>query len=182
MSHHDPAEILRRSRVLFTRDEVNEAVGAMAAEINAAYGDTPLILVTVLTGGMLPASWLATRLEMPLQFDFVHATRYRGETRGGELVFRVHPRMDFSGRHVLIVDDIYDEGRTLAALDENFRGRGAASVRSAVLTRKDHERSLDHFEADFVGLDVPDVYVFGCGMDAYEEWRHLHEIRALDLD
>ena len=93
--------------------------------------------------------------------------------------YRVPPRLDLKGKHVLIVDDIFDEGDTLAAIKGSCEKRQARSVKLAVLVRKDHDRGLTRDYVDFVGLDVPDVYVFGCGMDAHEEWRHLDEILVL---
>jgi hypoxanthine phosphoribosyltransferase len=176
----DPRAILESSRVLFDRDQVSAAVQKMADEINAFYGDRPIILISVLTGAIVPAAWLATRLSMPVQMDFVHATRYRGGLYGAELEYRVPPRLDLEDREVLIVDDIFDEGHTLAAIRGSVEKRKARDVKMAVLVRKDHDRGLPRDYVDFIGLDVPDVYVFGCGMDAYEEWRHLDEILVLE--
>jgi len=178
----DPRDLLKNSRLLFSRDEVSAAVQKMADEINAFYGDEPVILISVLTGGIIPAAWLATRLKMPVQMDFVHATRYRGGLYGAELEYRVPPRLDLEGKNVLIADDIFDEGNTLAAIKGSVEKRKAGSVKMAALVRKIHDRGLSRDFVEFVGLDVPDVYVFGCGMDAYEEWRHLDEIRVLEQD
>lgn len=176
----DPRTLLENSRVLFNREEVAAAVQKMADEINEFYGDQPIILVSVLTGAIIPAAWLITKLKMPIQMDFVHATRYRGGLYGAELEYRVPPRLDLEGKHVLIVDDIFDEGNTLAAIKGSVEKRLAGSVKMASLVRKDHDRGLPRDYVDFIGLDVPDVYVFGCGMDAYEEWRHLDEILVLE--
>ena len=176
----DPRDLLKNSRVLFNREEVAAAVQKMADEINEYYGDEPLILVSVLTGAIIPAAWLITKLKMPIQMDFVHATRYRGGLYGAELEYRVPPRLDLEDKNVLIVDDIFDEGHTLAAIKGSVEKRMAGSVKMAALVRKDHDRGLPRDYVDFVGLDVPDVYVFGCGMDAYEEWRHLDEILVLE--
>ncbi len=178
--HPDPSTILKNSRVLFNREEVSDAVQKMADEINAHYGNEPLILMSVMTGAIIPAAWLATRLKMPIQMDFVHATRYRGGLYGAELEYRVPPRLDLEGKQVLVIDDIFDEGDTLAAIKGSCEKRKASSVKLAVLVRKQHDRGLSRDYVDFVGLDVPDVYVFGCGMDAYEEWRHLDEILVLE--
>jgi len=175
----DPQAILDNSKVLFNREEVAAAVQKMADEINAYYGDEPLILISVLTGAIIPAAWLITKLKMPIQMDFVHATRYRGGLYGAELEYRVPPRLDLEGKSILIVDDIFDEGNTLAAIKGSVEKRKAGSVKMAALVRKDHDRGLPRNYVDFIGLDVPDVYVFGCGMDAYEEWRHLDEILVL---
>ena len=112
----DPQAILDNSRVLFDRNEVNTAVQKMADEINAHYGNEPVILISVLTGAIIPAAWLITKLKMPVQMDFVHATRYRGGLYGAELEYRVPPRLDLEGKNILIVDDIFDEGNTLAAI------------------------------------------------------------------
>ena len=129
----DPQTLLKNSRVLFSREEVSVAVQKMADEINEFYGDDPLILVSVLTGAIIPAAWLATRLKMPLQMDFVHATRYRGGLYGAELEYRVPPRLDLEDRDVLIIDDIFDEGNTLAAIKGSVEKRKARSVKMAAL-------------------------------------------------
>ena len=176
----EPRALLKNSKVLFNREEVMAAVQKMADEINEYYGDESVIMVSVLTGAIIPAAWLATLLKMPIQMDFVHATRYRGGLYGAELEYRVPPRLDLEGKKVLIVDDIFDEGHTLAAIKGSVEKRKAESVKMASLVRKMHDRGLDRDYVDFIGLDVPDVYVFGCGMDAYEEWRHLDEILVLE--
>ena len=176
----NPRSLLEKSRVVFTREEIDAAVQRMADEINEFYGDEPIVLIGVMTGAILPMAWLSTRLKMPLLMDFVHATRYRGGLYGAELEYRVPPRLDLEGKRVLIVDDIFDEGDTLAAIKGSVEKRKASSVHMAVLVRKMHDRGLPREFADFVGLDVPDVYVFGCGMDVHEEWRHLDHVRALE--
>jgi hypoxanthine phosphoribosyltransferase len=178
----DPRTLLERSRVLYNREEVQAAVQRMADQINAFYGDRHLVVISVMTGAIIPAAWLMTRLQMPLQMDFVHATRYRGGLYGAELEYRVPPRLNLEDRDVLIVDDIFDEGNTLAAIKGSVENRKARSVKMAALVRKDHDRGLPRDYVDFIGLEVPDVYVFGCGMDAYEEWRHLEEILVLEED
>jgi len=182
VTERDPRELLRRSTVLATREEVLAAIDRMAAEINECYGDRPIVLLVVMTGAVMPAAWLASRLSMPLRMDFVHATRYQGGTEGGAIRFRVPPRLDLRGEDVLVVEDIFDVGLTLQAIERYCREQGARSVRSAVLVRKIHDRATTGEEPAFIGLDVEDRYIFGCGMDAYEHWRHLDEIRALEED
>jgi hypoxanthine phosphoribosyltransferase len=180
VKQQDPRHYLQRSSVLATRAEVRLAVERMAEEINAYYGDRPLVLLVAMTGAMIPAAWLAARLSMPLRIDFVHATRYDGGTEGGEIVFRVAPRLDLAAQDVLVVEDIFDVGLTLQAIVRHCASRGAASVRSAVLVRKIHDRETTGETPEFIGLDVPDEYIFGCGMDVHEHWRQLEEIRALE--
>ena len=180
MKQEDPHDYLRHSRVLATREEVQAAVDRMAADINACYGDRPIVLLIVMTGAVMPAAWLAVRLEMPLRMDFIHATRYEGATAGGELTFRVPPRLSLEGQDVLIVEDIYDVGLTLQSIVRYCERERASSVRSAVLVRKIHDRETTGELPEFIGMNVTDHYIFGCGMDAYEHWRHLDEIRALE--
>jgi hypoxanthine phosphoribosyltransferase len=180
MNNPDPIEILKQSSLVADRRQVQEAVRRMADAVNEHYGDQTIILLVVMTGAIMPAAWLAEHLKMPLEMDFVHATRYSGQTHGGEIEFRVPPRLNLEGQHVLVVDDIYDIGLTLQMIERYVEGRGAASVHSAVLVRKLHDRPTTGELPAFIGMEVEDKYVFGCGMDAYEHWRQLPEIRALE--
>ena len=180
MTESDPREILERSKILSTRQDVESAIERMARQINGHYGDREITMLIVMTGAVMPAAWLAAKLKMPLQMDFVHATRYAGQTHGGEIEFRVPPRLNLEGHDVLIVDDIYDIGLTLEMIEKYCESRGARSVNSAVLVRKIHDRQTTEKRPEFIGMEVEDKYIFGCGMDAYEHWRHLDEIRALE--
>lgn len=177
----EPRSILENSTLVASREQIGQAVERLARDISAHYGDQEIIMLAVMTGAILPATWIATRLALPLRMDFVHATRYAGRTEGGELAFRVPPRLDLKRQHVLIVDDIFDVGVTLDLIQRYCVSCGARSVESAVLVRKLHGRPTAGSLPRFIGLDVDDRYVFGCGMDAYEHWRHLPELRALEL-
>lgn len=180
MDNIDPRALLGNSTLLAGSEEVKASIAEMAEAINAYYGDREIIMVIVMTGGVMPAAWLAEKLKMPVQMDFVHATRYSGQTEGGEIEFRVPSRLNLEGQEVLIVDDIYDIGLTLQMIERYCLSRGAKSVNSAVLVRKIHDRQTSGALPAFIGMDVEDKYIFGCGMDAYEHWRHLDEIRALE--
>jgi hypoxanthine phosphoribosyltransferase len=178
VTEENPRKFLEHSTVLATRQEVNAAIERMASEINAFYGDRPVILLVVMTGALIPAAWLADRLRMPLRIDFIHATRYDGATEGGEITFRVPPRLSLDGQDVLVVEDIYDVGLTLQSIVRYCDANGARSVHSAVLVRKLHNRETTGELPEFIGMEVEDRYIFGCGMDIHEHWRHLDEIRA----
>ena len=178
----DPRTLIENSSLVATREEVEEAVVRLAQEVNGFYGDQSIIMLAVMTGAIIPAAWLAAKLKMPIQMDFIHATRYAGQTQGGELDFRVPPRLNLQGHDILIVDDIYDVGLTLELIERYCLSRGARSVNSAVLVRKLHDRETSGELPRFIGMDVEDKFVFGCGMDVYEHWRHLDEIRALELE
>lgn len=178
--HSDPREVLEHSSLIADADAVRAAVDRMSEQINAHYRDQAIIMVVVMVGGMVPATWLLSSLKMPVRIDFIHATRYSGQTEGGELEFRVPTRLNLQNQHVLIVDDIYDVGLTLDLIEHYCEARGARSVESAVLVRKEHGRPTTESKPRFIGMSVEDKYVFGCGMDAFEHWRHLDEIRALE--
>ena len=175
-------EILENSTLIADKREVEAAVEFLGEAVNAHYGDREIILLIVMTGAVMPAAWVAAKLKMPVQMDFVHATRYAGQTEGGEIEFRVPPRLNLEGHDVLIIDDIYDIGLTLQMIEGYCESRGANSVNSAVLVRKIHDRETTGTLPRFIGMEVEDKYIFGCGMDVYENWRHLDEIRALEND
>jgi len=172
--------ILARADKVCDEAAVSAALDRMAGEIRGDLsGRDPLVLV-VMIGGMVPAAWLLERLDFPHQVDYVHATRYRGTTRGGaSLEWRARPPAAVAGRDVLVIDDILDEGYTLAAIIEACRALGAASVRSAVLVKKAHDRCVPGLAPDYVGVEVEDRYVFGCGMDYHERYRQLPAVYAL---
>lgn len=182
MTQVDPRQILENSTLLASREQVDAAIEKIANAVNAHYGDGEIVLLIVMTGAVMPAAWLASRLKMPVQMDFLHATRYSGQTEGGDIEFRVPPRLNMDGKDVLVVDDIYDIGLTLQMIERYCVARGARSVNSAVLVRKIHDRETAGRLPAFIGMELEDKYIFGCGMDAYEHWRHLDEIRALEED
>ena len=161
---------------LFDAAQVAKAYDGMAERLNAALPEREILLLPVMNGGMFPACELARRIERPLRIDYVHATRYRGETSGSTLEWRHWP--DFQpGRHsVLLIDDIFDEGHTLAAIRDRLPVD--YEVTTAALVLKAHERGLGRDWLDHYGLVVPDVYVFGCGMDYREHFRELPDIWA----
>lgn len=177
-SADEAAQVYSEADCLFDRQQVERAIRELAQQITSdLQKENPLILV-VMSGGMIPAGYILSYLEFPLQIDYLHASRYRGATSGGELDWRVMPRFPVENRHVLIIDDILDEGLTLQAILESCRLAGAKSVRSAVLVKKRHERNVG-VEADYVGLEVEDRYVFGFGMDYKEYLRNAPGIFAV---
>ncbi|MHB0916885.1 MAG: hypoxanthine-guanine phosphoribosyltransferase [Thiobacillus sp.] len=171
-------QLLDNAECVASADTVQAVINRMAGEIAGTLAaDLPLVLA-VMGGAVVFAGQLLPRLNFPLEFDYLHVTRYRGNTSGGEVEWRVLPGQNVAGRSVLVLDDILDEGETLAAIRDKLHDMGAARVWSAVLTNKDNGLTKP-IQADFVGLDVPDRYVFGCGMDAYGLWRNLPAIYAL---
>ena len=166
------------SELLVDAAGVQAAIDRLAAGLQPFIDTGDCVLLTVMLGGMLPAAWIASRLNGDYELDYCHLTRYRGRESGGELEWKRKPGADLQGRTVLIVDDIYDEGVTLEHLRNECVGLGAARVVTAVLVEKAHGRASGR-RPDLAGLTVPDRYVFGAGMDYRHRWRHLQGIHAL---
>lgn len=183
MSTPKLADALATARVVHEKSVLEDAIQRMAAEIRSEYdeGDVPLFL-TVMNGGLPFAGQLAFalgELGLDLHFDYLHATRYRGQTSGSGLAWLHRPATPMQGRKVLLADDILDEGHTLLAIKHWCEDQGASEIRIAVLAEKKHDRCVDGISADHVGVDVPDAYVFGYGMDYHEQGRNLSAIYAL---
>jgi hypoxanthine phosphoribosyltransferase len=174
--------VFAQANELYNEEQVNHALDRMAAAISAELADRDPIVICVMTGGLIPAGHLLTRLDFPLHIDYLHASRYRGATSGGELHWVTRPSLPLAGRTLLVVDDILDEGLTLAAIVAYLREQGAAAVYSAVLVEKLHDRRTAGVSADFIGIEVEDRYVFGCGMDYHGYHRNLPGIYAVRED
>ncbi len=174
--------VQQQADCLFSRAEVEQALDRLAGDIEQELGDRDPLLLCVMTGGLVPAAGLFTRMEFPVQLDYLHATRYQGTVGGSELKWITMPSRPLQGRTVLVVDDILDEGLTLAAILEYCREQGASDVYSAVLVEKLHARKHAGLQADFVGLQVEDRYVFGYGMDYHGYLRNVKGIYAVAED
>ena len=174
------SEALARAALIHDHATLAAAIARIGSEIDRELAGKPAVFVTVMQGALMFAGQLATSIATPLTFDYVHATRYRGATSGGELHWIKRPSIALAGAIVLLVDDILDEGHTLNAIREFCRDQGAARVLLAVLCEKRHGRSVPDLRADFVGVQVPDRYVFGYGMDYHEQGRNLPAIYAVD--
>ncbi len=172
------AGIRERAEMLHSPDAVQQAVRGMARQITAELQGRDPLLLCVMNGAIVPTAMLMLHLDFSLRLDYVHATRYRGETSGGELHWRQYPAQPLQDQDVLVVDDIFDEGTTLAMIVDHCRGQGARSVLSAVLVEKIRPRET-RYRPDFIGLQVEDRYVFGAGMDYREYLRNLPGIYAV---
>jgi len=132
--------VYEKSTCLFTTNEVEAALDRMAIKIHETLHDQNPVLICVMIGGMVPLGNLLPRLDFPLEVDYVHATRYRGDITGGDIHWKIKPSTNLNGRTVLVVDDILDGGVTLAAIIAEIKSLGAEKVYSAVLVDKYRKR------------------------------------------
>lgn len=173
-------EVWRRSRCLYDEAAVEAALDRMAEQITQRLGDCNPVLLCVMHGGLITTGKLAQRLKFPLQMDYLHATRYREQTSGADLQWKVTPSVSLQGRAVLLIDDILDEGETLAQVKAYCLEQGSDKVYTAVLIDKKHDRKHPDSVADFVGLEAEDYYLFGYGMDYRGYLRNAAGIFAID--
>lgn len=170
---HSIQEVLDKSTCMYTTDDISNALNKMATDIHNRLADSNPVILCVMIGGLVPLGNLLPRLDFPLTLDYVHATRYRGETSGSELHWISKPQTDLKDRTVLVVDDILDGGITLRAIMKYCKEQGASDVFSAVLVDKPDKRVEGGLQqADFVGLKIEDGYIFGYGMDYKEYLRN----------
>lgn len=179
MSRPKLSEALQTADLIHDNVVLSSAITRMGGEIGHALSGSSAVFLTIMQGGLVFAGQLATTINADLEFDYVHATRFRGTTEGGELKWLRRPETPLKDRTVLLVDDILDEGHTLHAIRQWCVDQGAAKVLLAVLCEKRHGRTVPGLSADFVGVEVPDRYVFGFGMDFNEQGRNLPAIYAL---
>ena len=175
---NEAQELLGRADLICTTGEINAAIAKLADAINKEFAGRYPVVLSVMSGAMVFAGQLLPLLSFPMESDYIHVTRYANQTTGDKLQWKVYPPEHIKGRVVLVLDDILDEGITLAAIRDKVMGMGALNIYAAVLADKAICRPKAA-EADFVGLRVPDKYVFGYGMDAYGLWRNLPAIYAL---
>lgn len=175
---NNPNQLLADSELIHTSDAISAAVEALGLSITQQLNQTNPLVFCVMGGAVVFSGQLLPKLAFPLEFDYVQASRYHGQTQGADIVWRVEPTEKVKGRTVLLLDDILDEGHTLAAIRDKCLALGALDVKVAVLVEKALNKDKP-IKADFVGLSVPNRYVFGCGMDVYGWWRNLPSIHAL---
>jgi hypoxanthine phosphoribosyltransferase len=180
--HHQRARaLLDNAEEIFTAQQVSDAVRQVADDLNARFNqleEFPLVLgvmggAVVFTGNLLP------QLTFPLEFDYIHVSRYGDADRGGEVVWKVVPRSNVAGRTVIVVDDILDEGETLAHVKQRLLDMGAKEVVIVVFADKAIGK-IKPVKPDLVGLVIPNRFVVGYGMDAYNYWRNLPGLWALN--
>lgn len=173
-------EARKTSRQIASEADVEAALERIAMEATQVLAQANPLILAVMQGGAFTAVELCRRFDFPYEFDFIHVTRYGQSLTGGKLSWRVLPSVALERRTVLVVDDILDRGITLAALYEELEQSGVSKLYSAVLVSKNLESPGERVDVDFIGLEVEDAYVFGCGMDYKGYWRGLKALHAVD--
>ncbi len=171
-------DTLQRAELLYPAEQVQASLHRIARQINAALAETHPLVLSVMGGAVVFTGQLLPLLDFPLDFDYVHVSRYGDAKHGGKMHWKVEPHENVRGRVVLVLDDILDEGHTLAALRQRVLELGASRFYSAVFADKRHGRDKP-IHADFVGVELPDRFVFGYGMDIHGAWRNLPAIYAV---
>jgi hypoxanthine phosphoribosyltransferase len=170
--------ILETAEEIFPAERIAEEVSRVAKEVTRKLAERHPLVLAVMRGSVIFSGQLLPQLRFPLHFDYLDVTRYGAATVGGHITWKVSPGTAVAGRVVLVVDDILDEGHTLAAVRSKLVEAGAVEVYAAVLAQKDTGREKP-IAPDFVGVTVPNRYVFGCGMDVRGAWRNLPAVYAV---
>ena len=178
LSTQQARDILQQADLLYTEQQVQAALHKVATQINGALAEQFPLLLSVMGGAVIFSGQLLPLLDFPLDFDYVHVSRYGDARHGGAMKWKVEPGENVRGRVVLLLDDILDEGHTLHALHERVMALGAQRCYSAVFADKLHGKDKP-IHADFVGMQIPDRFVFGYGMDIQGAWRNLPAIYAV---
>lgn len=179
LTHDDLEKVLQQSECLITENRIAAAYDKLAATLNIHYAGLNPIIMVVLNGGLIPAGHLFTRLSFFHRMDTIHATRYRDNQGTSELTWKAKPKFSLKNEHVLLIDDIFDEGITLKAVVDELKQQQPLSIMTCALLDKKHDRKVQDFKVDFVGTEVEDRYIYGCGMDYHGYLRHLPGIYAL---
>ncbi|MGD9788062.1 MAG: hypoxanthine-guanine phosphoribosyltransferase [Sulfuricellaceae bacterium] len=170
--------LLEGAEMICSPEEIQRTLERLAKEITADLGDSYPLVLSVMGGAVVFTGQLLPLLRFPLDFDYLHASRYGDRLAGTELSWKALPKQEVKGRVVLVLDDILDEGHTLAAIRDKLLEMGAVSFRSAVFSEKELGRDKP-IKADYVGVRLPNRYVFGFGMDAKGAWRNLPAVYAM---
>ena len=174
-------QILERTELVLDQAGVERCYDELSAAITADYADRDPVILCVMLGALHVTAEITKRLDFAFELDYLHATRYQGETSGSDLVWKVSPSLCLQDRHVLVIDDILDEGHTLANIEKCLLQQQPASLATAVLVDKQHDRRDPEIRADYAGVQLEDRYLIGCGMDYRNYYRQLPYIVALKV-
>lgn len=178
LTYQQAQQILDTAELIHSEQAVAQTLQRMATDVTQVLSHQQPLVLCVMGGAVVFTGQLLPQLRFPLDFDYLHLTRYDKKMTGGAIHWQAEPKENMQDRVVLVLDDILDEGITLAAIRDKVLENGAKAFYSAVFAEKATGRSRS-FKADFVGLTVPNRYVFGFGMDIHGAWRNLPAIYAV---
>ena len=174
--------LIQNAEEIFDAAAVQQSVARVAAILNERFDraddETFPLVLGVMGGAVVFVGQVLPQLRFPLEFDYIHVSRYGDDDQGGQVVWKVIPRPNVAGRTIIVLDDILDEGETLAHVKQRLLDMGAAEVLIAVFADKDIGREKP-VQADIVGLTIPNKFVVGFGMDVYGYWRNLPGLWAI---
>ncbi len=177
LNNQEARNIMQHAELIVSAEAVQAALARVAQEINTALSDRHPLVLSVMGGAVVFTGQLLPLLNFPLDFDYIHVSRYGSGKQGGALHWKVEPRENVRGKIVLVVDDVLDEGETLVAVKQRVLELGASGFYCAVFADKLNGKTKP-IHADFVGVELPDRFVFGYGMDIHGAWRNLPAIYA----
>ncbi|MBL7003385.1 MAG: hypoxanthine-guanine phosphoribosyltransferase [Gammaproteobacteria bacterium] len=180
MNIKDALSIHASSTVLFEQQEIDNGIKSLAGIMQPLIEDKFPLVLCVMNGGLYFTGQLVRHWQFPLTLDYVHATRYRLSTLGSDVVWKAYPQNEIKDRHIVVVDDIFDQGYTLQDIKNYCIKQGAKSVTNCFLIRKSHTRKKADIEADYAALECGDLYIYGNGMDYKGHFRNLIDIYAVD--
>lgn len=172
-------DVHQEAQQLFSTEAVDQAISQLADLVAQDFQDKFPLVLCVMNGGLYLTGQLMRYWNFPLTVDYVHATRYRLSTLGRDVLWKAYPQNTIRDRHVIIVDDIFDQGYTLQEVKAYCERQGAAKCVSTFLIRKSHDRKKADIEADYVALECGDHYVYGSGMDLHSHFRNVSGIFAI---
>lgn len=178
LTDQEAKRLLAEAEQIVSAEVLATTIDRMAGEITAVLADQYPLVFCVMGGAVVFTGQLLPLLNFPLDFDYLHVTRYNRTLQGGRLHWKVSPQINLKERVVLVLDDVLDEGITLAAIRQHMLDRGAKAFYSAVVADKVIGQ-VKPIQADFIGVSVPDRYLFGYGMDIQGIWRNLPAIYAM---
>ena len=182
-SHIERAkELLKKTEVVFTTEQVQAAVTKVANELNERFNyvesDTFPLFLGVMGGSVVFTGQLLPQLTFPMEFDFLHVSSYGTEDHGNEVIWKVIPRRNVMNRVIVVLDDVLDDGETLFQVQKRLIEMGAAQVILVVFGEK-HTGTKKQVQVDHIGMPLPNKFLVGFGLDVEGYWRNLPDIRFL---
>ena len=166
-------------KILLNEQQIGKGIDRLASQLKKNYEDHPITIVGIMTGSLVMLADLIRRLEMPVRISLIQASSYRGGTQSGDLVIQDQMMLDIKDREVLLIDDIFDTGKTLVQVTQRLEALKPKSIRTAVFLNK-LGQSVVSAVPDFVVFEIPNEFVVGYGLDYEDLYRNLPYVGVLE--